>query len=56
MKKYRVYQTYTQVDVQQVEANSEQEAMDKCKDGDGWEDFDTSDYSMHADEGELYID
>lgn len=50
MKEYRVYQTYTQVDVQTVEANSEEEAMEKCHDGDGWGDFNTSDYSMHADE------
>jgi len=53
--KYRVYQTYTQVDVQEVEANSMKEAMSMCEDGDGWQDFDTSDYEMHAEKGELYI-
>lgn len=46
MKEYKVYQTYTQTDVQIVEANSEEEAIEKCMDGDGWEDFDTNDYSI----------
>jgi len=53
--KYKVYQTYTQTDVQEVEAKSEKEAMKKCEDGDGWQDFDTCDYSMFAEKGELYI-
>jgi len=53
--KYKVYQTYTQTDVQEVEADSEKEAMSMCEDGDGWQDFDTSDYSMFAEEGELFI-
>ncbi len=53
--KYKVYQTYTQTDVQEVEAKSEEEAMKKCQDGDGWQDFDTCDYEMFAEEGELFI-
>ncbi len=52
--KYKVFQTYVQIDVQEVEANSEQEAMDQCMDGDGWQDYDTTEYSMHAEKGELY--
>jgi len=53
--KYRVYQTYTQTDVQEVEAKNMEEALSMCEDGDGWEAFDTNDYEMFAEEGELFL-
>ena len=52
--KYKVYQSYIQTDVQEVEAEDTEEAMKKCQDGDGWEDFNTTDYEMWVEEGELY--
>jgi len=49
MTRYYVTQTYTQVDGQYVEAKSEKEALELCKDcGGGWHDVDTFDYELIA--------
>ncbi len=48
MKEYKVYQTYTQVDVMTVEANSEEEAVDKAIEKPNFEDYETNEIDYHA--------